>query len=39
MAGIVGFVGVHLLLVALVPRTLPGMLTGRARVPFGSEGV
>jgi thiosulfate reductase cytochrome b subunit len=40
MAGIVGFVGVHLLLVALVPRTLPGMLSGRARVPLaGSRGV
>jgi thiosulfate reductase cytochrome b subunit len=32
MAGIVGFVGVHLILVALVPHTLPGMLSGRARV-------
>lgn len=33
MAGIVGFVVVHLLLVALVPSTLLPMLTGRAREP------
>ena len=39
MAGIVGFVVVHLLLVALVPRTLPAMLTGRARVPLSGEGM
>jgi thiosulfate reductase cytochrome b subunit len=32
MAGIVGFILVHLVLVALVPRTLPGMITGRGRV-------
>lgn len=32
MSGIVGFVVVHLALVALVPRTLPPMITGRARV-------
>lgn len=32
MAGIVGFVAVHLALVILVPRTLPPMITGRARV-------
>jgi len=31
MAGLVGFVVVHLALVALVPSTLPGMITGRAR--------
>ena len=31
MAGIVGFTLVHLLLVAIVPRTLPPMITGRAR--------
>ena len=31
MAGIVGFVVVHLLLVLLVPRTLPPMITGTAR--------
>ncbi len=30
MAGIVGFVAVHLVLVALVPSTLPPMITGRA---------
>jgi thiosulfate reductase cytochrome b subunit len=30
MAGIVGFVGVHLALVALVPSTLRPMITGRA---------
>jgi len=33
MAAIVGFIVVHLALVALVPRTLPGMITGRARRP------
>jgi thiosulfate reductase cytochrome b subunit len=38
MSGIVIFVVVHLSLVALVPRTLLGMLTGRANVPLaGSE--
>lgn len=31
MAGIVAFILVHLLLVAIVPRTLPPMITGRAR--------
>ncbi|CAB3746851.1 cytochrome b/b6 domain-containing protein [Paraburkholderia solisilvae] len=31
MAGVVGFVVVHLALVILVPRTLPSMITGRAR--------
>ena len=31
MTGIVGFVVVHLLLVLLVPRTLPSMITGKAR--------
>jgi thiosulfate reductase cytochrome b subunit len=31
MAGVVGFVIVHLALVMLVPRTLPSMITGRAR--------
>jgi thiosulfate reductase cytochrome b subunit len=30
MCGIVGFVLIHLLLVALVPGTLPAMITGRA---------
>ncbi|HYP68605.1 MAG TPA: cytochrome b/b6 domain-containing protein [Thiobacillaceae bacterium] len=29
MAGVVGFIVVHLLMVALVPRTLPPMFTGR----------
>jgi len=33
MAGIVGFVLLHLILVLLVPRTLPAMVTGRARLP------
>ena len=33
MAGIVGFVVLHLTLVALVPRTLIAMITGRARIP------
>jgi thiosulfate reductase cytochrome b subunit len=36
MAGIAGFVVVHLALVAVVPRTLPPMLTGRAL--YGPEG-
>jgi thiosulfate reductase cytochrome b subunit len=31
MAGIVAFIVVHLLLVLLVPRTLPAMITGRAK--------
>jgi thiosulfate reductase cytochrome b subunit len=31
MAGLALFIFVHLLLVALVPRTLPGMITGRVR--------
>ncbi len=34
MAGIVCFVVLHLLLVLLVPRTLVGMVTGRARIPL-----
>lgn len=38
MAGLVGFVVVHLALVALVPRTLPAMVTGRARVPAEEAG-
>jgi thiosulfate reductase cytochrome b subunit len=33
MAGIAGFVVVHLALVLLVPRTLPAMMTGRVRLP------
>jgi thiosulfate reductase cytochrome b subunit len=32
MAGIVGFVVVHLALVAVVPSTLPPMITGRASI-------
>jgi thiosulfate reductase cytochrome b subunit len=35
MAAIVGFTVVHLALVAVVPRTLPAMITGRARLPDG----
>jgi thiosulfate reductase cytochrome b subunit len=31
MSGIVGFVVIHLALVAIVPRTLPTMITGRVR--------
>jgi thiosulfate reductase cytochrome b subunit len=34
MAGIVGFVGLHVIMVALVPRSLLGMLIGRARIPL-----
>jgi thiosulfate reductase cytochrome b subunit len=33
MAGLVLFIAVHLALVVIVPSTLPGMITGRARVP------
>jgi thiosulfate reductase cytochrome b subunit len=33
MAGIVAFILLHLTLVLLVPRTLPRMITGRARLP------
>jgi thiosulfate reductase cytochrome b subunit len=29
MAGVVGFIVVHLIMVALVPRTLPPMFSGR----------
>jgi thiosulfate reductase cytochrome b subunit len=29
MAGVVGFIVVHVLMVVLVPRTLPPMFTGR----------
>jgi thiosulfate reductase cytochrome b subunit len=38
MAGIVGFVVVHLALVALVPRTLATMVTGNARVHHPTTG-
>ena len=37
MTGIVGFVVIHLALVAVVPRTLPTMITGRARIPVTVE--
>jgi thiosulfate reductase cytochrome b subunit len=37
MAGIVGFILVHLILALLVPRTLPGMVTGRARLTADSD--
>ena len=37
MTGIVGFVVIHLVLVAVVPRTLPTMITGRAHVPAAVE--
>jgi thiosulfate reductase cytochrome b subunit len=33
MAGIVAFIVLHLALVALVPRTLVSMITGRVRIP------
>jgi thiosulfate reductase cytochrome b subunit len=33
MVALLLFVVVHVVMVALVPRTLPTMLTGRARVP------
>jgi len=37
MTGIVGFVIIHLALVILVPRTLPTMITGRARLDHDVE--
>jgi thiosulfate reductase cytochrome b subunit len=37
MAGIVGFILVHLAQVLLMPRTVPGMITGRARLPAAPE--
>jgi thiosulfate reductase cytochrome b subunit len=37
MAGMVLFILVHLALVAIVPSTLPAMITGRARVPADVE--
>ena len=37
MTGIVGFVVIHLVLVAIVPRTLPTMITGRAHVSAAVE--
>lgn len=38
MAGVVGFIVVHLILVMLVPRTLPPMFTGRAPRAAASPG-
>ncbi|MDR3514293.1 MAG: cytochrome b/b6 domain-containing protein [Azospirillaceae bacterium] len=35
MTGIVSFLLIHLTLVAVVPRTVPAMITGRARLPRG----
>ena len=37
MAGLVLFIAVHLALVIIVPSTLPGMITGRARVQADVE--
>ncbi len=37
MAGIVGFLVVHLVLVAIVPSTLRAMITGRARVEASAQ--
>ena len=37
MAGLVLFIAVHLALVIIVPSTLPGMITGRARVQADLE--
>lgn len=37
MAGIVGFIVVHLALVLLYPRTLPAMITGGPRLPAAPE--
>jgi thiosulfate reductase cytochrome b subunit len=37
MAGIVVFILLHLMLVILVPRTLPSMVTGRVRLTAGSS--
>jgi thiosulfate reductase cytochrome b subunit len=39
MMGIVGFILVHLTLVMLVPRTLLGMISGRARLPAARGGL
>ena len=33
MAGIVFFIAVHVVMVAIVPRSLIAMVTGRARAP------
>lgn len=37
MAALLLFVVVHVVMVALVPRTLPSMLSGRARVPAAAK--
>jgi thiosulfate reductase cytochrome b subunit len=37
MAGIVGFILLHLMLVLMVPRTLPSMITGRLRLHSSRE--
>jgi thiosulfate reductase cytochrome b subunit len=37
MVGIVAFIMLHLMLVILVPRTLPSMVTGRARLTVGAR--
>ena len=39
MAGIVGFFAIHMLLVLLVPRTLPSMITGRAHTGKTGRGL
>jgi thiosulfate reductase cytochrome b subunit len=38
MAALVLFVIIHMVMVLLVPRTLPTMFTGRARVPAAAKG-
>lgn len=38
MAALLGFVIVHVVMVALVPRTFPSMFTGRVRVPASASG-
>jgi thiosulfate reductase cytochrome b subunit len=37
MAGLVLFIAIHLALIVIVPSTLPGMITGRARVQADVE--
>lgn len=37
MAGVVGFVAVHVLMAVLVPRTLPAIFTGRLRIRPGED--
>jgi thiosulfate reductase cytochrome b subunit len=38
MVALVLFVSIHLVMVVLVPRTFPTMITGRARVPAAAKG-